>query len=65
MAEKSHANFGSNWALLLFDLISNLSFMGPIFIVSCLPFMQASDLLQGYDVIPHGVGAWQVIDPLY
>ncbi len=32
-----------------------------IFIVSCLPFMQASDLLHGYDVIPHGVGAWQVI----
>ncbi len=28
MAEKSYANFGSNWAL--FDLTSNLSFMGPV-----------------------------------
>ena len=29
-----------------------------IFIVSCLLFMQASDLLPGYDVISHDGRAW-------
>ena len=33
----------------------------PFFINSCLPFVLASGLLPTSNVIPHGVGAWQVI----